>query len=133
MSVNRRIGRNLPTVMGQRDPEAMIRVRSRRSASRLNPIRASGLVPRQQAGHMTASDRSRQNAKKPLHAGGHPHMTVVASANGRTNEPLVSLEATPRISPQKRSPTRSTRAPASSMRAVSSVTPAAISFIRILP
>jgi hypothetical protein len=69
MSVKRRIERNLPTVMGQRDPEAMIRVRS------TDPIRASGLVPRQQAGHMTASDYTRQNAIKPLPAGGHPHMT----------------------------------------------------------
>src|SRR5579875_2391252 len=60
MSVNRRIGRNLPIVMGQRDPEAMIRVRS------TDPIRASGLVPQQQAGHMTASDRTRRNAKKTL-------------------------------------------------------------------
>src|SRR5438552_77876 len=70
MSVNRRIERNLPIVMGQRDPEAMIRVRS------TDPIRASGLVPRQQAGHMTASDRACRNAKKPLPAGGHPHMTI---------------------------------------------------------
>src|ERR1700729_3383296 len=70
MSVKRRIERNLPAVMGQRDPEAMIRVRS------TDPIRASGLVPRQQAGHMTASDYTRQNAIKPLPAGGHPHMTV---------------------------------------------------------
>ena len=70
MSVKRRIERNLPAVMGQRDPEAMIRVRS------TDPIRASGLVPRQQAGHMTASDYTSQNAIKPLPAGGHPHMTV---------------------------------------------------------
>ena len=70
MSVNRRIEPTLPTVMGQRDPEAMIRVRS------TDPIRASGLVPRQQAGHVTASDRSCRNARKPLPAGGHPHMTV---------------------------------------------------------
>src|ERR1700735_612571 len=60
MSVKRRIERNLSNVMGQRDPEVMIRVRSTDS------IRASGLVPRQQAGHMTASDRTRQNAKKTL-------------------------------------------------------------------
>src|SRR5580698_3173723 len=74
MSVKRRIERNLPAVMGQRDPEAMIRVRS------TDPIRASGLVPRQQAGHMTASDYTRQNAIKPLPAGGHPHMTVGGTA-----------------------------------------------------
>src|SRR6476660_9121890 len=72
MSVKRRIERNLPAVMGQRDPEAMIRVRS------TDPIRASGLVPRQQAGHMTASDYTSQNAIKPLPAGGHPHMTMEA-------------------------------------------------------
>lgn len=60
MSVNRRIERTLPNVMGQRDPEAMIRVRS------TDPIRASGLVPRSKAGHMTASDCTCQNAKKTL-------------------------------------------------------------------
>ena len=76
MSVNRRIERTLPNVMGQRDPEAMIRVRS------TDPIRASGLVPRQQAGHMTASDCTRQNVIKPLLAGGHPHMTVGAMGAG---------------------------------------------------
>src|ERR1700729_2004802 len=77
MSVKRRIERNLPAVMGQRDPEAMIRVRS------TDPIRASGLVPRQQAGHMTASDYTRQNAIKPLPAGGHPHMTELESQLSR--------------------------------------------------
>src|SRR6476646_665762 len=81
MSVKRRIERNLPAVMGQRDPEAMIRVRS------TDPIRASGLVPRQQAGHMTASDYTSQNAIKPLPAGGHPHMTVRAKSDSRI-EPL---------------------------------------------
>src|ERR1700690_1948214 len=60
MSVNRRIERTLPTVMGQRDPEAMIRVRS------TDPIRASGLAPRSKAGHMTASDFTCQNVKKTL-------------------------------------------------------------------
>jgi transposase len=60
MSVNRRIERTLPNVMAQRDPEAMIRVRS------TDPIRASGLVPRSKAGHMTASDCTCQNAKKTL-------------------------------------------------------------------
>src|SRR4051812_24079829 len=58
MSVNRRIERTLPNVMGQRDPEAMIRVRS------TDPIRASGLVPRAKAAHMTASDCTWRNAKK---------------------------------------------------------------------
>ena len=71
MSVNRRIERTLPNVMGQHDPEAMIRVRS------TDPIRASGLpCHNQQAGHMTASDHLRRNAKKLLPVGGHPHMTV---------------------------------------------------------
>jgi hypothetical protein len=60
MSVKRQIERNLPVVMGQRDPERMIRVRS------TDPIRASGLVPRQQAGHMTASDPTKLNAEKTL-------------------------------------------------------------------
>jgi hypothetical protein len=60
MSVNRRIERTLPNVMGQRDPEAMIRVRS------TDPIRASGLVPRAKAAHMTASDCTCRNAKKTL-------------------------------------------------------------------
>ena len=60
MSVNRRIERTLPNVMGQRDPEAMIRVRS------ADPIRASGLVPRSKAGHMTASDLTCRNAEKTL-------------------------------------------------------------------
>jgi hypothetical protein len=69
LSVNRQIEADLSFVMGQRDPEAMIRSRS------TVPIRASGPVPRKQAGHMTASDRQFRNAKKPLLAGGHPHMT----------------------------------------------------------
>src|SRR5258708_39715232 len=60
MSVKRRIERNLSNVMGQRDPARMIRVRS------TDTIRASGLVPRQQAGHMTASDLTCRNAKKTL-------------------------------------------------------------------
>ena len=69
VSVNRQIEADLLLVMGQCDPAAMIRSRS------TGPIRASGLVPRKQAGHMTASGRISQNAKKPLLAGGHPHMT----------------------------------------------------------
>jgi hypothetical protein len=80
MSVNRRIERNLSNVMGQRDPETMIRVRS------TDPTRASGLVPRQQAGHMTASDLTSQNAKKTLASWGHPHMTLRVRAT--TVEPL---------------------------------------------
>src|SRR5215213_5460064 len=69
-SANRRIETDLSIVMGHCDPEAMIRSRSS------DPIRASGQVPRQQAGHMTASGCLRQNAKYPLPAGGHPHMTM---------------------------------------------------------
>jgi len=72
LSVNRRIEADLSNVMGQRDPEAMIRSRS------TDPIRASGLAPHQQAGHMTASGRQFHNAKKPLPAGGHPHMPAAA-------------------------------------------------------
>src|SRR5271166_6965176 len=72
VSVNRQIEADLSNVMGQRDPEAMIRSRS------TVPIRASGLVPREQAGHMTASGRQCRNAKKPLPTGGHPHMTCRA-------------------------------------------------------
>src|ERR1700680_4670054 len=72
MSVNRRIERNLPHVMGPRDPEAMIRVRS------TDPIRASGLVPRSKAGHMTASDLIRRNAEN-TRAGGGPSTHDVVS------------------------------------------------------
>jgi hypothetical protein len=57
MSVDRRIGRNLLLAMGHLDPESMIRARS------TDPIRASGLVPRRKAGHMTAIDPTRRNAK----------------------------------------------------------------------
>ena len=64
LSVNRPIEADLSNVMGQRDPAVMIRSRS------TGPIRASGLAPRIQAGHMTASDRTYQHAKKPLPAGG---------------------------------------------------------------
>ncbi len=73
MSVNRRIGRNLLLAMGHRDPESMIRARS------TDPIRASGLVPRRKAGHMTAIDPPQQSAKKSLRPGGHPHMARTAS------------------------------------------------------
>src|SRR5947208_6822234 len=69
-SVNRRIETDLVSSLGHRDPAGMIRPRS------TDPIRARGHVPQIQAGHMTASDRQSQNAKKPLLAGGHPHMTV---------------------------------------------------------
>jgi hypothetical protein len=63
LPVNRQIEADLSYVMGQRDPAAMIRSRS------TDPIRASGLVPRKQAGHMTASDRQFQNAKNPCQPG----------------------------------------------------------------
>src|SRR5882757_7613976 len=81
-SANRRIERDLLTVMGRHcDPEAMIRSRP------TDPIRASGLVPRSKAGHMTASGCLRQSAKYPLQAGGHPHMTVTAGRSGQLHEP----------------------------------------------
>src|SRR5438552_6679321 len=72
-SVNRRIKTDLVSSLGHRDPAGMIRPRS------TDPIRARGHVPQIQAGHMTASDRQSQNAKKPLLAGGHPHMTTEVS------------------------------------------------------
>jgi len=60
------------TVMGQYDLVAMIWPRS------TVPIRACGQgAPRQQAGHMTARFRHALRVKKPLLAGGHPHMTVI--------------------------------------------------------
>ena len=71
MSVNPTSEGNLPIVMGQCDPAAMIRLRS------TVPIRAGGpRVPRQQAGHMTARFRHAAHVKKSLLAGGHPHMTI---------------------------------------------------------
>jgi len=71
MSVNPTNEGILSVVMGQRDPAAMIRPRS------TVPIRACGHgVPRQQAGHMTARFRRSTRVKKPLLAGGHPHMTT---------------------------------------------------------
>jgi hypothetical protein len=71
MSVNPINEGSLSDVMGQCDPAAMIRSRS------TVPIRACGQgVPRQQAGHMTASCRLSRRAKKTLLAGGHPHMTT---------------------------------------------------------
>jgi hypothetical protein len=72
MSVNPTNEGNLSDVMGHYDPVAMIRLRS------TVPIRVCGhVVPRQQAGHMTARFRLATLAKKPLLAGGHPHMTAV--------------------------------------------------------
>ena len=68
-SVDRRIEGDLSEDMGQRDPASLIRPRS------TEPIRAWGLPPRQQAGHMTASDLRFQYAKFSLRAGGHPHMS----------------------------------------------------------
>jgi len=68
-SVDRRIEGDLSEDMGQRDPASLIRPRS------TEPIRACGLPPRQQAGHMTASDLRFQYAKFSLRAGGHPHMS----------------------------------------------------------
>jgi hypothetical protein len=71
-SVNRRIETDLFSSSGHCDLAGMIRPRS------TDPIRACGHAPRQQAGHMTASGRQSQDAKKPLLAGGHPHMTMAA-------------------------------------------------------
>ena len=63
LPVNQRIVQNPPTVMGRRDPDSAIKVRS------LDRIRASGLVPRQQAGHTTANDLKRRIAIKSLPTG----------------------------------------------------------------
>src|SRR5258708_8009415 len=82
MSVNPINEGSLSDVMGQCDPAAMIRSRS------TVPIRACGQgVPRQQAGHMTASCRLSRRAKKTLLAGGHPHMTAFGGSEttGRGN------------------------------------------------
>src|SRR5579872_4107026 len=76
LPVNRQIEADLFYVMGQRDPAAMIRARS------TDPIRASGLMPHTQAGHMTASARQFQNAKNPCLPGGHPHMTYESPTVG---------------------------------------------------
>jgi hypothetical protein len=67
-SVDRRIEGDLSEDMGQRDPASLITPRS------TEPIRACGLPPRQQAGHMTASDHRFHARGKSLPAGGHPHM-----------------------------------------------------------
>ena len=61
VSVNRQIEGNLSRVMGQFDPAGLIRPRSH-----TGPIRACGLAPRQQAGHMTAIDRPCPARKKTL-------------------------------------------------------------------
>src|SRR4051812_48600810 len=75
MSVNPTDEGNLSNVMGHHDPVAMIRPRS------TVPIRACGhVVPRQQAGHMTARFRFASGARKPLRVGGHPHMTLKIAA-----------------------------------------------------
>src|SRR5262252_9850339 len=86
MSVNRRIERTLPHVMGRRDPGAMIRVRS------TDPIRASGLVPRSKAGHMTANDLTGQNAKKTLASRG-PSTHDVEKDASRSNASFISQRA----------------------------------------
>src|SRR6266446_1827925 len=59
-SVNRRIETDLSRAMGQCDLAGLIRPRS------TEPIRACGLRPRQQAGHMTASDLQLQTRGKLL-------------------------------------------------------------------
>src|SRR5260370_13100444 len=59
-SVNRRVEGYLSRVMGQRDPAGLIRPRS------TEPIRACGLAPRHQAGHMTAIGPRSRHVKKIL-------------------------------------------------------------------
>src|SRR5260370_36753176 len=75
--VNRPIEGYLSRVMGQRAPAGLIRPRP------TEPIKACGLAPRHQAGHMTAIGLRCRHVKKSLRAGGHPHRTRGPSAHGR--------------------------------------------------
>lgn len=59
-SVKRRIENNPSSVMGQSDPGTMIGTRP------TDTIRASGMMPRLKAGHMTARACLCRNAKKLL-------------------------------------------------------------------
>jgi hypothetical protein len=45
-------------------------------------IRASGLYPRQQAGHMTAADHEDQNVKISLAKRGRPHLKATKNPPG---------------------------------------------------
>src|SRR6266702_4786705 len=78
-SVNRRIETDLSRAMGQCDLAGLIRPRS------TEPIRACGLRPRQQAGHMTASDLQLQTRGK-----------LLASRGPSTHEPVGQGRATMR-------------------------------------
>jgi hypothetical protein len=83
MSVNPAIEGSLASSWGHRDPAAMIRPRS------TVPIRARGhVVPHSEAAHMTATARPYLTQKKPLPAGGHPHMTIERDI-GHPTGPLV--------------------------------------------
>src|SRR6266705_2955882 len=92
-SVNRRIEGYLSRVMGQRDPAGLIRPRP------TEPIRACGLAPRHQAGHMTAIGLRCRHAEKSLRGRGHPHMTrwgamsVLCSKRAKEDPWLVKLLA----------------------------------------
>lgn len=77
MSVNRRIEADLSLVMGQRDPAGMIRLDPRFPSGP-----AANVVPHPEAAHMTASGRTSTRVKKPLPAGGHPHMTMHEGKGG---------------------------------------------------
>src|SRR5437667_12852693 len=70
-SVNRRIEGYLSRVMGQRDPAGLIRPRP------TEPIRACGLAPRHQAGHMTAIGLRFRHAGKFFPGRGPTHTSRV--------------------------------------------------------
>src|SRR5438132_6118168 len=96
-SVNRRIEGYLSRVMGQRDPAGLIRPRP------TEPIRACGLAPRHQAGHMTAIGLRCRHAEKSLRGRGHPHMTrwvPAGSGNRRVVEKAIGYAISADMSPQ---------------------------------
>jgi hypothetical protein len=51
-----------------------------------DPIWAGGLVPRQQAEHMTAIDPPVRILDQPLHPRGRPHMTLTMTRRVNTGE-----------------------------------------------
>jgi hypothetical protein len=81
-SVDRRIEEYLSEDMGHCDPESLIRPRF------TEPIGACGRVPRQQAGHVTASGFRLQHADFSLRAGGHPHMSSGRPKTGPVGRPM---------------------------------------------
>ncbi len=55
-----------------------------------DPIRANGMMPRKQAGHMTAGDRPFWNAKRPLPAGRHPQLTRLIVTGSASHDGCVA-------------------------------------------